>query len=162
MLHLTLEVRIRTPSQDQVHLALVRILDHLVAPILAPTHGHLRTHGEGGGRVVTIVLDQGPMDITVQDQGHPRIEDIIHVQDLQYLEVNLPLSGLYPKGKGKESILTDIEKSLHMTLKPTMAGLLISEIHLKRKDTENGKETIENGMKRFIRAMLLEPSQDPR
>lgn len=115
MLHLTLEVHIRTPSQDQVHPAPVPTLDPLVAHTLVHTHDHLHTREEAGGRVVTIVLGQGPMDIIVRDQGHLHIEDTIHDQDLQFLEANPPLSGLYLKERARENILTGIEKFHHMT-----------------------------------------------
>lgn len=110
MLHLTLEVRIPTPSQDQVLPALAPTLDHLVVPILVPTRDRRHIQEEAKGRVVTIVLGQGHMAITGQGQGHPHTEDTIHGQGLQYLEASLPLNGLYLKGKEKGSILTDTEK----------------------------------------------------
>lgn len=114
MLHLTLEVRIPTPSQDQVPPALAPTLDHLVVPILVPIHDRRHIQEEAKGRVVTIVLGQGHMVITVQGQDHPHTEDTIHGQGLRYLEASLPLNGLYLKGKEKGSILTDTEKFHHM------------------------------------------------
>lgn len=113
MLHLTPEVHIPTPSQDQVLPAPAPTLDHLVVPILVPTRDLLRIQEEAKGRVVTIVLGQGHMVITVQGQGHLHTEDTILDQGLQYLEASLPLNGLYRKGKEKGSILTDTEKFHH-------------------------------------------------
>ena len=110
MLRLTLEVRTPTPSQDQVLPALAPTLDHLVVPILAPTHDRHRIQEEAKGRVVTTVLGQGHMVITVRGQGHHHTEDTIRGQGLQCLEASLPLNGLYLKGKERGSILTDTEK----------------------------------------------------
>lgn len=114
MLRLTLEVRIPTPSQDQVLPGLAPTRDHLAVPILVPTQDHRRIKEEAKGRAVTIVLGQGHMVITVQGQGRPHTEGTIHGQGLQYLEASLPLNGLYLKGKEKGSILTDTEKFHHM------------------------------------------------
>ena len=155
MLHLTLEVRVPTPSQDQVLPALAPPLDHLVVPILGPTRHRRRTQEEAKGRVVTIVRGPGHTVIAAQGQGPPHTEDAIHGQGLQHLESSLALKGLYLKGKEKGSILTDTQKFQHTIGKLTAADLLTSEIHLKRKDTENGKGTIQNGMNSFTRAVLL-------
>lgn len=115
MHHLTLEVHIPTPSQDQVPPALDPTLDHLVVPILAPTHDRHRIQEEAKERAVTIVLGHGHMVITGHGQGHPHTEGIIHGQGLRYLEASLPLNGLFLKGKEKGSILTGTGKS-HPTI----------------------------------------------
>ena len=104
MLHLTLEVCIPAPSQDQVLPTLAPTLNHGVIPILVLTRDRCRIQEEAKGRVITIVLGQGHMVIIVQGQGHPHTEDTIHGQGLQYLEASLPLNGLYLNGKEEGSI----------------------------------------------------------
>ena len=112
MLHITLEVRIPAPRQDQVLPTLAPTLDHVVVLILVLTRDRCRIQEEAKGRVITIDLGQGHMVIIVQGQGHPHTEDT--GQGLQYLEASLPLNGLYLKGKEGGSILTDTEKFHHL------------------------------------------------
>lgn len=114
MLHLTLEVRIPTPSQDPVLPPLAPTLDPSAVPILVPAHHRCRIQEEAKGRVLTIAPGQGHVVITVQGQGHPHTGDTVHGQGLQHLEARLQLNGLYLKGKDKGSILTDPEMFHHM------------------------------------------------
>lgn len=66
MLHLTLEVSIPTPSQDQLLPPLAPTLDHFVVPICIPTRDRGCIQEEAKGRVVTIVLGQGQLVIELE------------------------------------------------------------------------------------------------
>ena len=68
-LPLALEVRIPTPSQDQVLPTLAAALNHLAVTPLIPTHDHHRIQEEAERRVGAVILGQGHVVIPAQGQG---------------------------------------------------------------------------------------------
>ena len=131
MLHLTLELRISTPSQDQVLPTLAPALDHVVVLILVLSRNHCRIQEEARGRVVTITLGQGHVVITVQGQGHPHTEDTIHGQGLQYLEASLPLNVQLNKEIEKIFLslpkTADLQGNTILAMDPLLKTLLLTE-----------------------------------